>query len=228
MRAEAGTLYVVATPIGNLEDITPRALETLKSVDVIACENRNRHVKLLNRYEIKNRTIEYSPSNEVNSAKGIVKMLEEGKNIALVSDAGTPGLSDPGRVLLEFAHNAGIKVVPIPGVSALTALISVSGFSSKRLVFLGFLPKKDGKATKEISIFKDIECVIVLFCSQYRIKKLLNIVNNVFGNSDIIIGREITKINEELLRGTAAELLQTNFTEKGEFCLAINNKKKKP
>lgn len=218
-----GTLYVVATPIGNLDDISFRAIETLKSVDVIACENRQRHVKLLNHYQIKKRLIEYSPANERNSAKGILKLLLDGENVALVSDAGTPCLSDPGRVLVEMARDEEVAVLPIPGASALAALVSVSGFPATPLVFLGFLPKKPGKMKKELRRFEGIDCTIVLYCSSYQLKKTLNTVNEIYKNAEIIIGREISKANEEWIRGTAPELIERDITEKGEFSLAIKN-----
>ena len=216
-----GTLYIVTTPIGNLSDITLRALETLKAVDVIACENRDRHIKLLNHYEIKKHLIEYSPANEVNSSKGIIRLLRDGKNIALVSDAGAPGVSDPGRVLASEAAKEGIKVVPIPGVSALTTILSVAGLSGKHIVFIGFLPKTSGKLTRELEQYKGSGSVVVLFESQYRIKKLLDYINNIYGNVEIIVGREMTKVNESFLRGQVSEVLAMDFPEKGEFTLAV-------
>ena len=127
----SGILYVVSTPIGNFGDITKRALEILESVDIIACENRDRHIKLLNHYNIKKRLIEYSPANEKNSSRGIVKLLLEGKNIALVSDAGAPGLSDPGAILVEEARRNSVKIVPAPGVSALTTCFQWRDFRLK-------------------------------------------------------------------------------------------------
>ncbi len=217
----SGQLFVVATPIGNLEDITLRALHTLKEVDLIACENRNRHLKLLNYYEIKKRLIEVSPANEKNSANGIVHLLEEGKKIALVSDAGVPAISDPGRFVIRTALDAGFDVIPIPGVSAFTTLASVSGLPNHRILFLGFLSKKPGKISRELSSFRDFDGMIVIFVSQYQIKKLLQIVNKIFENADIVVGREMTKINESFLRGKASELLEMDFPEKGEFSVGI-------
>lgn len=217
----AGKLYVVGTPIGNLSDITPRAKETLASVDTIACENRDRHVRLLNHLGIKKHLIEYSPANEKNSAKGIVKLLLEGKNIALVSDAGMPGVSDPGRYVVEEARNNGVTVIPIPGVSALTTLLAVSGFSSSRVVFLGFLSKSPGKIAKELRLYKDLDAVLVLFVSSYQLKKLLEGLNKVFGNVEIVIGREMTKLNEEYLRGTVEGFLGNLPEDRGEFTLAV-------
>ncbi len=223
-----GTLYVVATPIGNLGDITLRALETLKAVDMIACENPVHSLKLLNHFGIKKRLLEYSPANEANSAKGIVSLMKDGKNIALVSDSGTPCVSDPGTRLTRLAGEEGITVVPIPGPSALTALISASGFPADRAVFLGFLSKKEGKAMKELAVFREIECVIAVYVSSHQLKKILGCVNNIFGNVEIIIGREMTKVNEELIRGRADELPERQITEKGEFAILINNHRERP
>jgi 16S rRNA (cytidine1402-2'-O)-methyltransferase len=224
---QKGTLYIVATPIGHLSDISDRALTTLRMVDVIACENRDRHVKLLNHYAIKKRTIEYSPANEKNSAKGIVEMLFSGQNVALVSDAGVPGLSDPGKVLVSTAREKGVHIVPIPGPSALTTLLSVSGFPCSRVAFLGFLPKTPGKQEKELRLFQNIETVVVLFSSQYHIKKILAIINKIYGNVEIIIGREMTKMNEEFLSGKLEDVVESEITEKGEFTLAFYNRPEK-
>lgn len=222
----SGTLYVVATPIGNLGDISARAIETLKSVDAIAAENPRHHLKLLNHLEMKKRILECSPANEKNSAPGIVKLLEQGQNIALVSDAGVPLLSDPGRMIVDTAISAGIEVIPVPGPSALTALLSVSGFSSNPFIFLGFLPKKEGKASKMLKQFCEIPSTIVLFCSHYHLKKTLQMIYHIFENAEIIIGREMTKLNEEYLRGSVSELLEAEITPKGEFTIAVNNFKK--
>ncbi len=219
-----GKLYVVATPIGNLSDITFRAIDTLKSVDIIACENKDRHIKLLNHYEIKKHLIEYSPANEKNSTKGIIQLLKQGKNVALVSDAGVPALSDPGKILVDEAVRNNITVIPIPGPSALTSLLSVSGFSTDRVVFLGFLSKSPGKQSRELGLFKNINSVIVLFVSQYQLKKILILINKLFGNVEIIIAREMTKLNEEFIRGKIENIIKNDITERGEFTLAIMNR----
>jgi 16S rRNA (cytidine1402-2'-O)-methyltransferase len=216
-----GTLYIVATPIGNLADITLRALDTLKSVDYIACENRERHLKLLSYYQIHKRLFEYSPANEKNSSKGLVQLLLEGKNIALVSDAGVPSVSDPGRVLIQDAILAKVPIVPIPGPSALTSLLSVSGFSQGSVVFLGFLSKSAGKQRKELSLYLEIRALLVIFVSSYQIKKLLEVIYKIFGNAEIIIGREMTKLNEEFIRGRVLEIISQGFLEKGEFTIAF-------
>ncbi|MEJ5285310.1 MAG: 16S rRNA (cytidine(1402)-2'-O)-methyltransferase [Brevinematia bacterium] len=222
----AGKLYVVATPIGNLKDITLRALETLKEVDIIACENANRHLKLLSHFEIKKRVIEYSPKNEEQSANGILKLILEGKNIALVSDAGTPLISDPGKKLISLLKEKGVKIIPIPGVSALTTIMSIANFPAKNIIFLGFLPKTEGKIKKELTKFIDIEATIVFFTSSYQIKKILDIINKIYGNVEIIIGREMTKENEEFIQGHLQDIVNTGFKELGEFTVAFLNNAK--
>jgi len=219
-----GKLFVVATPIGNLEDITFRAIETLKSVDMIACENIERHLKLLTHFGIKKRVFEYSPANEEVSAKGILKQLLTGKNIALVSDAGTPLLSDPGKRLVSLVRENNINIIPIPGPSALTTIISVCHFREKNIIFLGFLSKSESKIRKELEKFKDIEAIFVLFSSSHQIKKILNNINKIYGNVEIIIGREMTKENEEFIFGNINEVCSANFIERGEFTVAFCNK----
>ncbi len=221
-----GKLYIVATPIGNLNDITLRGLETLRNVDIIACENVERHLKLLSHFKIKKRLFEYSPKSEEASAKGIVKEILGGKNVALVSDAGTPLISDPGRKLISLSREQNIEIIPIPGVSALSTIISISGFPSKNVIFLGFLPKSEGKIKKEFTKFINIEATIVFFSSPYQIKKVLPIINKIFGNVEIIIGREMTKENEEFIAGNLEEIIEIGFKEKGEFTVAFFNKAK--
>ncbi|MCX7820269.1 MAG: 16S rRNA (cytidine(1402)-2'-O)-methyltransferase [Brevinematales bacterium] len=221
-----GKLYIVATPIGNLSDITLRALETLRNVDIIACENTSRHLKLLSHFDIKKRIIEYSPKNEEQSANGILKLILEDKNIALVSDAGTPLISDPGKKLLSVLKEKGISIVPIPGVSALTTIMSIANFPTKNLIFLGFLPKIEGKIKKELTKFIDIEATIVFFASSYQIKKILDIIKKIYGNVEIIIGREMTKENEEFIEGHLEEIIEKGFKEIGEFTVAFLNKTK--
>ncbi len=219
-----GILYVVSTPIGNLSDITLRALEVLKAVDAIACENRERHIKLLNHYGIKKRLLTYSPANEINSAKGLVKLLLGGSDIALVSDAGVPGLSDPGMVLVEEALKNSINVIPVPGASALTAILSVSGLAFKKTLFIGFMPKSLSRIEKELKEYRNFNGAIVLFLNQRHLKNILHLINKILGDVEIIIGREMTKINEEFIRGKAGELLNCIIEDRGEFTLLINNK----
>jgi 16S rRNA (cytidine1402-2'-O)-methyltransferase len=216
-----GKLYVVATPLGNLKDITLRALETLKEVDIIACENAERHLKLLNYYNIKKRIFEYSPKNEDSSAKGILKELLNGKNVALVSDAGTPLISDPGKSVVKIARENGIEIIPIPGPSALTSILSVTHFPQKDVIFLGFLPKSEGKIKKVLNKYLSCDGILVLFSSPHSVKKILKIINKIYGDVEIIIGREMTKENEEFISGKIQSILDKNFNEKGEFTIAF-------
>lgn len=221
-----GELFVVATPIGNLKDITLRALEVLKSVDIIACENASTHLKLLNYYGIKKRLYEYSPKNEEASAKGLIGELLSGKNIALVSDAGTPLLSDPGKKLLKLAFENGINVIPVPGASALSTILSVCFLPEKKVFFLGFLPKSEKRIEKILSEFLPFDGILVLFVSPYNIKKILSLINKLFGNVEIIIGREMTKKNEEIIYGRLENIINKGLVEKGEFTLAFLTKAK--
>lgn len=222
----SGKLLIVGTPIGNLQDLTPRAAEALKEADIIACENRERHFKLLNHLGLKKRVIECSPANEKNSANGIAKLVAEGNTVALVSDAGCPGVSDPGRWAAKAVRDAGLPVSPVPGVSAVTTLLSVCGFSTARVVFLGFLPKSENKQKKELSLYVGLDAVIVLFTAGRDLKKILSAIEQTFGNAEICIGREMTKLHEEYLFGTAGEMLDWEIEEAGEFSLAIDTRQR--
>lgn len=215
-------LYIVATPIGNLEDMTFRAIRTLKEVDYIFAEDTRVTRKLLNHYEIENVVYRYDEHTKMHQVDNIVTLLLEGKNIALVTDAGTPCISDPGYEVVDKALNEGIKVIPIAGVSALTAAASVAGISMKRIAFEGFLPKKKGRQTllKELAEEKR---VVVLYESPHRILKTLKEVNKVFGDRYVIIVREITKMYEEIIRGKTSELIERLEANpiKGEIVLLI-------
>ncbi|QJR22320.1 16S rRNA (cytidine(1402)-2'-O)-methyltransferase [Brevinematales bacterium NS] len=218
---KTGTLYVVATPIGNLEDISVRALETLKGVDRIACEHPDRHRKLLTHFGIHKPILQVSAANEANSARGIVELLLRGETIALVSDAGTPGISDPGKYVVERAREKGIPVVPIPGPSALTAILSVLGESPKDVVFVGFLPKTPGKLQKILRAYENLEITFVAFVSSFQIKKFLQKLNETWGNVEILIGREITKVHETWLSGRVSDILSGELPEEGEWTIAV-------
>lgn len=218
---KTGTLYVVATPIGNLEDISVRALETLKGVDRIACEHLDRHRKLLTHFGIHKPILQVSAANEENSARGIVELLLRGETIALVSDAGTPGISDPGKYVVELARGKGIPVVPIPGPSALTAILSVVGQSPKDVVFVGFLPKTPGKVQKILRTYESLEITFVAFASSFQIKKFLQKLNETWGNVEILVGREITKVHETWLSGRVSDILSGELPEEGEWTIAI-------
>lgn len=215
----SGKLYIVATPIGNLSDITLRAIEILKSVDVIACEDTRVTGKLLARYEIKKELISvHQHSNESKVCK-VIKFLKEGKNIALVTDAGTPGLSDPGNQLIEAISKEDIQIEVIPGPSALAAALSVCHFSVQQFVFYGFLPQKKGRQTQLRAIGEE-PMVVILYESVYRIKKLLNELLEFAGDREVCICRELTKIHETIYRGKISSVLPV-VVEKGEFVVII-------
>ena len=212
-------LYVVATPIGNLGDITLRALEILKVVDVIACEDTRHTLKLLNYFNIKKSLISFHQHSKIQKVDQIIAAILSGKKIALVTDAGTPGISDPGQILIKAAYNANIKVIPIPGVSAITTIFSVAGCQSNEFEFVGFLPHKKGRQTKLKEITQKTQPVII-YESPYRIKKLLNELLDTRGDQEIIIGRELTKKFEEIYRGNISEVL-VQIKEKGEFVVIL-------
>lgn len=221
------TLYMVATPIGNLEDITYRAIETLKNVDVIACEDTRQSIKLLNHYGIKKHLISVRARNERIAAPGVVKLMNEGKNIAYISDAGTPCLSDPGSILVSEARKSGHDIVPIPGASALGALISVSGFVGKATTFEGFLPQKPGKRRKRLDELLKREESFIIYESPYSIVKLLTMLAEINPERHLLLGREITKNFEEFIQGTTVEVLEilsTSTTIKGEFAIIVAGK----
>lgn len=219
----AGVLYVVATPIGNLEDITLRALRTLKEVDLIAAEDTRRTRKLLTHYGIVTPLTSYYDQIEAEKAQALVAQLRAGKNIALVSDAGTPGISDPGYRLITGAWEAGIAIVPIPGASTLTALLSVGGLPTDRFVFEGFLPAKSGQRQKALERLRHEERTLVFFESPHRLLDTLADLEELLGDRRVVIGRELTKVFEELRRGQVSEvrcaLLEREV--KGEVALLV-------
>ena len=216
-----GTLYVVATPIGNLEDITFRALRILKEVDLIACEDTRHTGILLQHYHIDKPLISFHQHSKLQKIELIKSELKNGKNIALVSDAGTPGISDPGGVLIAEALKSKIKVESIPGPSALTSIISIAGIRANQFLFLGFLPKKKGRQTLFNKI-KELEYPIVFYESPFRIKKTLTDIETYLGDREVIIGRELTKKFEEILRGKISEIKE-KVRPQGEFSIIINN-----
>lgn len=222
----AGVLYIAATPIGNLEDITLRALRILKEeVTSIYCEDTRQSRKLLDAYNITAKTKSLHAHSADARIKEACLELSSGANVAYISDAGTPGISDPGSKLAAAARAAGIKVIPLPGASALTALVSAAGFSSKNILFAGFLSKKPGTRIHELERLAGFSGVIVVYESPYRIKKLIEAIAQVFPSRQIVIGREMTKFFEEFITGSAEEILKNADTiaEKGEFAVAINN-----
>lgn len=223
------TLYIVGTPIGNLGDITYRAVETLKNVDVVAAEDTRHTLQLLTHLEIRKPLISCRAQNEKIAAQKIIQLMDEGKNIAFASDAGTPGISDPGAILAGLVRKAGHSVVPIPGPSAFATLASVAGAGGKTLIFEGFLSPKPGKRRSRLKELLSTEDAIVLYESPFRIVKLLTDIADIDSNRRVVVGRELTKLHEEIVEGTAAEL-RDDFTSrasiKGEFAVFISGIKK--
>ena len=223
-KPRAGVLYVVGTPIGNLEDITLRALKTLAEVDLIAAEDTRRTRKLLSRCEIVGKRLEsYHDHNKEARTPGLLRRLEQGESVALVTDAGTPGLSDPGYYLVKRAIEAGIAVVPIPGPSALTAALSSSGLPTDRFVFEGFLPVKSGRRQRRLEALSRETRTVVLFESPHRIAKLLSELEERMAGRQVVVARELTKIHEEFLRGTVREVTERigGSKARGEYVVLI-------
>ncbi|MGL4732097.1 MAG: 16S rRNA (cytidine(1402)-2'-O)-methyltransferase, partial [Fusobacteriaceae bacterium] len=218
-------LYIVATPIGNLEDITLRGIRVLKESNYIFAEDTRVTKKLLSHLEIQNTVYRYDEHSKHHQIENIVKLLKEGKTVALVTDAGTPCISDPGWELVDAALKEGIKVIPIPGASSMTAAASVAGISMRRFTFEGFLPKKKGRQTL-LKSFQNEERSIIIFESPNRIEKTLRDIREFVGNREVVIIREITKIYEEILRGTTEELIEKLVQKpiKGEIVLLIKGK----
>jgi 16S rRNA (cytidine1402-2'-O)-methyltransferase len=203
----AGMLFLVGTPIGNLEDITFRALRTLKEADLIACEDTRRTQRLLNHYSIKTPTISYHEHNELTRAPELVLQLEEGSHIALVSDAGMPVISDPGHHLVSLAIRHNIPVVPIPGASAFVAALSAAGLPVDKFRFLGFLPSKKGQRRKALEEMKGVNKTLVFYEAPHRLLDMLDDLRDVMGDPPVVVAREVTKVHEEFLRGTVSEVL---------------------
>ncbi|HAK45679.1 MAG TPA: 16S rRNA (cytidine(1402)-2'-O)-methyltransferase [Spirochaeta sp.] len=226
---ESGCLYIVATPIGNLKDITLRALDTLKEVDVIACEDTRHTLKLLNAYSISKKLISCRSANEEKAAERIISMLEEGLDVAYASDAGTPGLSDPGGRLVRAIRDAGFEVTPIPGPSAFASLVSVGAFPDKSVTFEGFMSPKPGRRRKRLRELLERPEAVIIYESPFRIIKLLTDIADLFPERGVLVGREMTKIHEEFLEGPVNEVLELlNGREKvkGEFSVLVSGKKK--
>jgi 16S rRNA (cytidine1402-2'-O)-methyltransferase len=218
-------LYLVGTPIGNLEDITLRALRVLKEVDVIACEDTRQTQKLLNHYAIQTRTTSYHEHNEMTRSAELVKQIQEGANVALVTDAGMPGISDPGYRLITLAIRHHISVVPVPGASAFLAALVASGLPADSFRFSGFLPAKGGERRAELEALKNSPRTQVFYEAPHRILETLTDLVEIQGETrDVVIARELTKLHEEFLRGRAGDVLRTLKAReaiKGEITLLI-------
>ncbi len=211
-------LYVVATPIGNLNDITLRALDTLQEVDLIACEDTRHTSKLLNHYEIKKPLVSYHQHSKLSKIDYLIDQLKEGKKIALVSDAGTPGISDPGQALISEAIKQGIEISPIPGPSAIITALQASGLNLTRFAYYGFVPTKKGRQTALKEIMAETKPVVV-YESRYRIRKLLSELTEL-GDPEVIICKELTKLYETFYRGRASTIEVD--VPKGEYVVIIN------
>lgn len=225
----SGKLYLVATPIGNLEDITLRALKVLKQVDIIAAEDTRHTLGLLNHFEISKPLISYYKQIESTKSTKLVEMLKEGKNIAVVSDAGTPGISDPGEIIVKCAIEEGIEVVPIPGACAFVNALISSGMDTREFSFIGFLSaiKKDRK--EKLEEIKYETRTLIFYEAPHKLKTTLIDMLEILGDRNIVLAREITKIHEEFIRGRLSEILENIEDIKGEFVIIIegNSESKK-
>ena len=223
---ETGNLFVVSTPIGNLGDVTHRAIETLDKVSLIAAEDTRRTKILLNRYEIKTPLSSYNSFNKIKKARDFIEWLEKGNDIALVSDAGTPGISDPHYHLVNAAIEKGVSIYSIPGPSALLAALTVSGLPMDRFIFEGFLPRKKGRTTMLENLANE-KRTIVIFESPNRIEKTIQDLYRFFGDRKVAITRELTKMFEEVIRGNLEELSTLTRPWKGEITVVIAGADKK-
>jgi 16S rRNA (cytidine1402-2'-O)-methyltransferase len=225
-----GILYVVATPIGNLEDITLRALSVLREVDLIACEDTRRTRALLSHFDIHRAVTSYFEHNKLARGETLLRTLKQGKSIALVTDAGTPGISDPGFLLVRAAREAGISVVPVPGPSAVIAALSAAGVPADRFVFEGFLPVKPGRRLHRLEALRALGMTIVCYESPHRIAATLEAIGKTFGEIEIAVARELTKQFEEIILGSPARLAERfgPGRARGEFTLIIPRARREP
>ncbi len=226
---EKGKLYIVSTPIGNMGDISSRAVECLKSVEMVACEDTRRTGLLFSRLGFKSRYISYNDINARKKVSRILSILDTGHDVALVSDAGTPGISDPAYRLVKAAIEEGIAVLSIPGPSAVLSALVVSGFPLDKFVFEGFLPQKGAKREKSILSLKDEHRTIVLYESPHRIIKLLNSILEIMGDREISVSREMTKLYEETIRGHVSVVLEKikKTKPRGEYTVVIRGSEKR-
>jgi 16S rRNA (cytidine1402-2'-O)-methyltransferase len=224
MTTTKGILYSVATPIGNLSDITFRGVDTLNNVDIIVCEDTRVTRKLLDYYDIDTKIITYHQHTKNNKIQEIINELIDGKNIAIVTDAGTPGLSDPGNKLIELAIKNNIKTEPIPGPSALSAIVSVAGIDMQKFLFLAYPPHKKGRQTFFTKI-SESEIPVVYYESVHRVLKNLQLLKDLMPEAKIVLGRELTKIYEEIVRGNITEIIEyfeiNSSKIKGEFVIIV-------
>jgi 16S rRNA (cytidine1402-2'-O)-methyltransferase len=214
-------LFIVPTPIGNLGDITLRALETLKSVDAIACEDTRRTLKLLNHYGIRKPLVSYHRHNERSRAEEVLSRLERGESIALVSDAGTPGISDPGYALIEGAISRGFEVDALPGANAVLPALLLSGLSAREFYFVGFVDGSAGEIESALKRLADVSATLIFYVAPHDLAKFLEISLRAFGDRRAAIAREMSKVHRETIRGTLSELIGRRTAPKGEMTLVV-------
>lgn len=218
-----GCLYLVATPIGNLDDMTFRAVNTLKEVDLIAAEDTRNTRKLLTHFDIKTKCVSHHEHNKEASAPELIRILLEGKNIALVSDAGLPAISDPGQELVQLAISEHINVIPVPGANAALSALIISGLSTNSFTFIGFLPREKKNAVEQLSKYKNAVDSLIFYESPHRVKKTLDVLLETLGNRKIVLARELTKKHEEVMRGTIEEAISwyEEHDPLGEYCIVV-------
>ena len=219
-----GTLFIVATPIGNLDDISPRALEALRKADVIACEDTRRTIKLLNHFGIQRPMTSYHEFNEEIKAGDLVKQLEGGTSVALVSDAGTPAIADPGYRLVRLCRQKNLPVIAIPGPNAAVTALSASGLPSDEFMFGGFLPAKKNARRERLTSVVNVACTLIFFEAPHRIEEALEDLYDLFGDREICVARELTKVHEEFLFGKISEI-RPRVKALGEFVIVVSGAK---
>ncbi len=222
----AGKLYMVATPIGNLDDITIRAIKVLNDVDIIAAEDTRHTLKLLNHLNIKKNLISYYKETEKIKSPILIEKLLEGKNIALVSDAGTPGISDPGEEIVKNAIENNIEIIPIPGASAFVNALICSGLSTREFTFVGFLPTNTKEKKDKLEELKNENRTLIFYEAPHKIKNTLENILEIFGNRKIVLARELTKIHEEFIRNNISNILDNIDEIKGEFVILVEGTEK--
>ena len=222
------TLYLVPTPIGNLNEMNPRAIDILKQVDVIACEDTRTSGQLLKYFDIHNRLIAYHNFNEESSANGIMDLLDEGKDIALISDAGYPLINDPGQKIVSIATEAGFNVVPVSGSSAFLNALVASGLVAQPFIFIGFLPQSHSDRVKKLKEYQNYPMTMIFYEAPHRIEKCLKDCLEVFGDRKMTLARELTKMHEEFLRGSITEILDIIGELRGEMVIVMDGNHEEP
>ena len=225
---EKPTLFLVPTPIGNLSEMTPRALDILNSVDVIACEDTRTSGQLLKHFDIHKRLVAYQNFNEESSADGLIKLLSQGQNIALITDAGYPLMSDPGQRVVKKATDEGYNVVPISGCNAMLNALVASGLVVQPFIFIGFLPPSTSLCKKKLEEYKNYPMTLVFYEAPHRIEKMLKVCLEVLGDRECSLARELTKVHEEFLRGKISEILEVVSELKGEMVLVVEGNHEEP